>query len=330
MPLPFDPLTGNIVYRPEDLGLAPDPLGLVHSPETGMWAAPMLAAAPSAPMGQQEAPADQQQAPVDPMVSAQPNPAADIEGILTAYRRPSLSSVLAAAGEGALNADPFADTLGTLASAAVAAGKAASAGRGSAPSLPGATGSTATGDANIKTEYMFQRRDAEGNAVGDPTRVPKDRANQSRQYLFDPKSKAWVQYGEPTPLTPRELLDDGDKDRLNKEMEEKRAQLDTLGDVTTAFNQAKIEDMNFRGRGFVSTLYDEWVSPVMATVGLPGASEHLQALELVDKATINGILDAAEKLTGPKSDKDIELLRNSVGQRYGDGEAPEVRPQVGQ
>ena len=211
-----------------------------------------------------------------------------------------LATALAAAGQGAMSADPFSGRLGALSGAATAAASALSA-------LKQKEDTDGTVKPKTVTKYYFQRKDEEGKAVGEPVEVPKERANMSIDYLPNADKTNLVAVSEPTPLSPDDLLGDGDRSRWQGKMKEIDQRVATLDSAVSDFNNVDIDALQLRGLGVGTEVYDAYVSSPLAVL-FPEVAEHRENLELLDKATINGILDAAAKLSGPKSDKDIELL----------------------
>ena len=155
----FDPLTGQFVpdhqqdqYDPSvpglGLGLLPDPLQLANFQMGGGGGGPAYVPQPAEvdPYAYAGDPAPL----TTPVQTGAPPPAADrIDAIVGAYRRPSVWTALAGAGEGALNASPFGGTLGQLGAAAIGAAKALQ-------------GSRTDEKPQTRTDYFYQSHDAEG------------------------------------------------------------------------------------------------------------------------------------------------------------------------
>ena len=150
-----------------------------------------------------------------------------------------------------------------------------------------------------------------GNPEGEMVKVAKDRANRSRTYALDGRSGNWEQVGEDEFLTPKDLLDSAERVRYNKEFDEREAAIGNLATQSSALMRADLDALIGQGLPTLKPLIDTALEGP-ALFGVPWAEAALQSSSEISIGTVTDVLDTAQKLSGPKSDKDIELIKSAV------------------
>ena len=327
-------------YAELGLDLAPDPLEALF-PELFNTSGKIDAAStPTDPLGPQlpqpplasttegKIDAASQEPPQFPAYQAASMPAV-AAGIASAYNRPKLADALLGGAQGALAANPFSGWGGAVAGAATGAAQAL---QDRAKFQADLTSKGDPAEPVTRTDFFYQKRDDAGQPVGPMVPVAEKRANMSQQYVQDPITGGWAPdpATKPEILEPEDILAPDERDAATAQLESERNTLSTLDSSVRAYNAIDLEALWNRGEGPISAFTDSVLAPVGAALDFDSAQEHMQNLELLNIATINNILDLADKLTGPKSGQGRGAAEVGGGQRADQFGQPGVFQEHGQ